>query len=173
MFAVGDEKQSIFSFQGAAPREFDLRRQRSADAFKAAGLAFRADLVHLFVPLRRRRAARGRTRVPRRPTIYRSITTDRDGMPPHEALDDAGPGLIELWPLAEADKRDEIEGWRAPFDGVSVTSPEVKLSKRIQAEIKRLVASGTMTGHRRRPPAAHATATCWCWCAAAATCSTP
>ena len=25
IFAVGDEKQSIFSFQGAAPREFDLR----------------------------------------------------------------------------------------------------------------------------------------------------
>jgi ATP-dependent helicase/nuclease subunit A len=89
----------------------------------------------------------------RSPDIYRSITTDRDGMPPHEALDDAGPGLIELWPLAEADKRDEIEGWRAPFDGVSVTSPEVKLSKRIQAEIKRLVASGTMTGPvgNRRP----------------------
>ena len=27
VFAVGDEKQSIFSFQGAAPREFDLRRR--------------------------------------------------------------------------------------------------------------------------------------------------
>jgi ATP-dependent helicase/nuclease subunit A len=89
----------------------------------------------------------------RSPDIYRSITTDRDGMPPHEALDDAGPGLIELWPLAEADKRDDIEGWRAPFDGVAVTSPEVKLSKRIQAEIRRLVTSGTLTGTQgnRRP----------------------
>ena len=27
IFAVGDEKQSIFSFQGAAPREFDIRRR--------------------------------------------------------------------------------------------------------------------------------------------------
>ena len=27
VFAVGDEKQSIFSFQGAAPREFDMRRR--------------------------------------------------------------------------------------------------------------------------------------------------
>ena len=74
-------------------------------------------------------------------------------MPPHEALEDAGPSLIELWPLAEADERKEIEGWRAPFDAVSVTSPEVKLSKRIQAEVKRLVASGTLTGPKgdRRP----------------------
>ncbi len=66
---------------------------------------------------------------------------------------DAGPSLIELWSLAEADDKKDIEGWRAPFDGVSVTSPEVKLSRRIQAEIKRLIAAGTMTGHagsRRR-----------------------
>ena len=47
----------------------------------------------------------------------------------------------------------DIEGWRAPFDGVSVTSPEVKLARRIQAEIKPLVDSGTMTGSTgdRRP----------------------
>ena len=87
------------------------------------------------------------------PDVYRSITTDRDGMPRHEALDDAGPSLIELWPLAQADDREDIEGWRAPFDGVSVTSPEVKLSRRIQAEVKRLVTSGTTTGPKgaRRP----------------------
>src|SRR5207245_8704589 len=60
---------------------------------------------------------------------------------------------IELWKLSEADDKQDIEGWRAPFDGVSVTSPEVKLARRIQAEIKRLVASGAMTGHtgNRRP----------------------
>ena len=36
---------------------------------------------------------------------------------------------------------------------MSLTSPEVKLSKRIQAEIRRLIESGTMTGHtgERRP----------------------
>ena len=82
------------------------------------------------------------------PDVYKSITTDQDGMPPHLALDDAGPSLLELWPLAEADDRNDIEGWRAPFDGVSVTSPEVKLARRIQAEVKRLVTSGTLTGPR-------------------------
>ena len=60
----------------------------------------------------------------------------------HYALADAGPGTIDLWDLAEADDKQDIEGWRAPFDGVSVTSPEVKLSKRIQAEIKALVEGG-------------------------------
>jgi ATP-dependent helicase/nuclease subunit A len=66
---------------------------------------------------------------------------------------DAGPSVIELWELAEPDDKKDIEGWRAPFDGVAITSPEVKLSRRVQAEIKRLIAAGTMTGHagnRRR-----------------------
>ena len=152
VFAVGDEKQSIFSFQGAAPREFDARRQRIGARFAAAGLAF--EPIAFTYSFRSGAAVlRAVEHAFRSPDIYRSITTDRDGMPPHEALDDAGPGLIELWPLAEADDRTEIEGWRAPFDGVSVTSPEVKLSKRIQAEIRRLVVSGTMTGPKgnRRP----------------------
>jgi len=152
VFAVGDEKQSIFSFQGAAPREFAERRARFSSRFKAAGLDFESiSFTYSF------RSGAGVLRAVesafQSSDVYRSITTDADGMPPHMALDDAGPSLIERWPLAEADDKKDIEGWRAPFDGVSVTSPEVKLSKRIQAEIKRLVTSGTMTGPKgaRRP----------------------
>ena len=40
IFAVGDEKQSIFSFQGAAPREFDARRRLLQKRFLNAGLKF-------------------------------------------------------------------------------------------------------------------------------------
>ena len=40
VFAVGDEKQSIFSFQGAAPREFDARRRSLHRKFVDAGLKF-------------------------------------------------------------------------------------------------------------------------------------
>jgi ATP-dependent helicase/nuclease subunit A len=151
MFAVGDEKQSIFSFQGAAPHEFADRRQRFGSRFKAAGLDF--ETIAFTYSFRSGPAIlQSVDHVFRDENIYRSIHAE-SAYPLHHALEDAGPGLIELWPLAEADKRDEIEGWRAPFDGVAVTSPEVRLSKRIQAEIKRLVTSGTMIGHKgeRRP----------------------
>src|SRR5262249_52809432 len=40
IFAVGDEKQSIFSFQGAAPHQFDLRRRELQRRFQEAGLTF-------------------------------------------------------------------------------------------------------------------------------------
>nr|WP_249779151.1 double-strand break repair helicase AddA [Bradyrhizobium sediminis] len=152
VFAVGDEKQSIFSFQGAAPREFDTRRRLLHRKFEAAGLKF--DPVSFNYSFRSGASIlQSVDHVFRDQAIYSSIHSVETGYPIHHSLADAGPSLIDLWELAEADDRQDIEGWRAPFDGVSVTSPEVKLSKRIQAEIKTLIESGTMTGHagKRRP----------------------
>ncbi|MGY4400942.1 double-strand break repair helicase AddA [Bradyrhizobium sp. USDA 3315] len=152
VFAVGDEKQSIFSFQGAAPREFDLRRRELKRRFEEAGLKF--DPVSFTYSFRSGPVIlHSVDHVFREQEIFRSIHAIENGYPIHNAMTDAGPSLIELWDLAVADDRQDIEGWRAPFDGVSVTSPEVKLARRIQAEIKRLVASGTMTGSTggRRP----------------------
>ncbi|MFL6791228.1 MAG: double-strand break repair helicase AddA [Bradyrhizobium sp.] len=152
VFAVGDEKQSIFSFQGAAPREFDLRRRALKKKFEDAGLKF--DPISFTYSFRSGPAIlQSVDHVFRDEAIYRSIHSADIGYPIHHSLDDAGASLIDLWELAEADDKQEIEGWRAPFDGVSATSPEVKLAKRIQAEIKSLVESGTMTGSAgdRRP----------------------
>jgi ATP-dependent helicase/nuclease subunit A len=151
IFAVGDEKQSIFSFQGAAPREFDARRRQLHRKFTEAGLKF--DPVNFIYSFRSGATIlQSVDFVFRDEAIYRSIHAERT-YPLHEALPDAGPSLIDLWDLAEADDKKEIEGWRAPFDGVSATSPEVKLARRIQAEIRSLVESGTITGRDgdRRP----------------------
>jgi ATP-dependent helicase/nuclease subunit A len=152
VFAVGDEKQSIFSFQGAAPREFDLRRRALQQKFEGAGLKF--DPVSFTYSFRSGPAIlHAVDEVFREPEIFRSIHAVDIGNPIHHALADAGPSQIDLWELAEADDRQDIEGWRAPFDGVAATSPEVKLARRIQAEIKTLVGSGVTTGSRnnRRP----------------------
>ena len=51
VFAVGDEKQSIFSFQGAAPREFDARRWALKKKFEDAELKFDRIPFTYFVPL--------------------------------------------------------------------------------------------------------------------------
>jgi ATP-dependent helicase/nuclease subunit A len=151
IFAVGDEKQSIFSFQGAAPREFDARRRGLERKFIDAGLKF--DPVSFTYSFRSGPAIlQSIDFVFRDETIYRSIHAV-NAYPVHETLADAGPGQIDLWELQLPDGKQDIEGWRAPFDGLAQTSPEVRLARRIQAEIKRLVESGTMTGHAgdRRP----------------------
>jgi ATP-dependent helicase/nuclease subunit A len=151
IFAVGDEKQSIFSFQGAAPREFDSRRRGLERKFVDAGLKF--DPVSFTYSFRSGAAIlQSVDHVFRDEVIYRSIHAE-NAYPVHETLADAGPSLIELWELQLPDDKQDIEGWRAPFDGLSRASPEVRLAKRIQTEIKRLFDSGTMTGHSgdRRP----------------------
>ncbi len=53
IFAVGDEKQSIFSFQGAAPREFDTRRNEMRHKFRVRRSSIRPGVFYLFIPLRR------------------------------------------------------------------------------------------------------------------------
>jgi ATP-dependent helicase/nuclease subunit A len=152
IFAVGDEKQSIFSFQGAAPREFDTRRRGLERKFIDAGMKF--DPVSFTYSFRSGAAIlQSVDFVFRDQEIYRSIHSAETGYPIHNSFSDAGPSLIDLWELQLPDGKQDIEGWRAPFDGLSQTSPEVKLAKRIQSEIKRLVESGTITGHAggRRP----------------------
>jgi ATP-dependent helicase/nuclease subunit A len=151
IFAVGDEKQSIFSFQGAAPREFDARRRGLAKRFTDAGLKF--DPVSFTYSFRSGPAIlQSVDFVFRDEAIYRSIHAE-NAYPVHEGLADAGPSLIDLWDLQLPDPKQDLEGWRAPFDAVAETSPEVRLSRRIQAEIKSLVESGTLTGREgnRRP----------------------
>src|SRR5439155_3519322 len=136
---------------GADPHQFDARRRALKKKFEDAGLKF--DPVSFTYSFRSGPAIlESVDYVFRDESIYRSIHAE-NAYPVHYALADAGPGTIDLWDLAVADDKQDIEGWRAPFDGVSLTSPEVKLSKRIQAEIKALVEGGTMTGHAgsRRP----------------------
>ncbi|MGO9360945.1 MAG: double-strand break repair helicase AddA [Xanthobacteraceae bacterium] len=145
LFAVGDEKQSIFSFQGAAPHEFDSRRRGFQSRFTAAGLAFASvSFVHSF------RSGAGVLhaveRTFRSAEIFRSITSDEAGMPRHEALADAAPATVELWELQEPEERPDLEGWSAPFDAVSETSPDVRLAQRIRDGIRDLIAARTATG---------------------------
>lgn len=144
IFAVGDEKQSIFSFQGAAPREFDERRRSLQTRFQGAGLQF--DPVAFTYSFRSGAAIlQSVDHVFRDEAIYRSIHNEGT-YPQHESLSDAGPSLIDLWALEQPDTRPSIEGWEAPFDKRSETSPEVKLARRVQAEIAELIAANTQTG---------------------------
>jgi len=60
-FAVGDEKQSIFSFQGAAPEKFDAMRHDFASRFNAAKLLSNM-CASLFHSAPRRRSSPASTR---------------------------------------------------------------------------------------------------------------
>ncbi len=157
VFAVGDEKQSIFSFQGAAPREYDAARRHFEKHFLASGVT--SDVSWRFVrfdhSFRSGENVLGAVdEVFRFPHIYRSIASDHDGKLVHKlthlALPGAAPGLVELWPLMEPDPLPDMTAWDAPFDAVSETSPQVKLASKIAATARGFIDSGTPVGAERR-----------------------
>ncbi|MBV8754286.1 MAG: double-strand break repair helicase AddA [Hyphomicrobiales bacterium] len=144
IFAVGDEKQSIFSFQGAAPGEFAAARLHFQRAHRETEIEF--------LPCRFSHSFRSGSnvlgavdRVFAAPEMFASITTDEGGIA-HSALPDASPGLMEIWPLIEAEKRPEIEGWDAPFDTLSDENPQMKLARRIAAQVTASRARGCRAG---------------------------
>ena len=147
MFAVGDEKQSIYSFQQAAPREFDEMRRYFKIAHERSGLRFiESKFEHSFRSGESILAAVDK--VFERKEIAASVTSDQAGFPPHIALPDAAPSVVELWEPEKPDPRDETkQGWDAPFDTVSETSPRVKLARRIARRVRRMVDEGS-AGYR-------------------------
>ncbi|MGN6747447.1 MAG: double-strand break repair helicase AddA, partial [Xanthobacteraceae bacterium] len=149
VFAVGDEKQSIYSFQNAAPKEFaDMRRyfDRAHQAVRRS-FVFR-EFKHSFRSGANILAAVDAVFADR--AIAASLSSDTDGFPPHIALPQAPPGLVEVWEPVEPEKSPEIEGWDAPFDHVSQTSPRVRLARRIARTVRRLVEAGEPVGMARR-----------------------
>ena len=140
MFAVGDEKQSIYSFQQAAPKEFDNMRRYFQSAHENSGLKF--------VESRFEYSFRsGEAILEAVDKVFASAdmaasvsASDTGGFPPHNALPGAAPSMVELWELEQPDERDDSkEGWDAPFDTVSETSSRVKLARRIARTVRRMV----------------------------------
>jgi len=153
VFAVGDEKQSIFSFQGAAPREYEAARRHFEKHFLASGLASHVSwrFVRFDHSFRSGENVLGAVdNVFRFPAIYRSIGSDRDGKLVHLALPGAAPGLVEIWPLIEPDPSPEMMAWDAPFDAVSETSPQVRLAAKIAATVRGFIEGGVPVGAESR-----------------------
>jgi ATP-dependent helicase/nuclease subunit A len=129
IFAVGDEKQSIFSFQGAAPHRFaEMRRyfertHQDGDfgfVFREFKYSFRSAPIVLGAV----------DTVFARPQAYEGLTAD-PVQTVHQAIRDQAPGLVEIWPIIEPEEKTAIEGWDAPFDVTSETTPSVRLARRI------------------------------------------
>jgi ATP-dependent helicase/nuclease subunit A len=149
LFSVGDEKQSIFSFQDAAPKEFAEMRRYFERAHKNGGLDFVSrEFKHSFRSGESVLAAVDE--VFKVESVAASVTSAADGFPPHIALPDSPPSVVEIWEPMKPDERRDIEGWDAPFDQVNETSPRVKLAKRIARTVRQLVDGREPVGIERR-----------------------
>ena len=133
LFAVGDDKQSIYSFQGAAPEKFGVMRDDFRKAFVGAELEWRD--VKLLTSFRSGGIVLDAVdTVFSREIAYRGLSSSPDRTV-HQALPSALPGSVEIWPLTVADDKREIIGWDAPFDTARETSPQVQLAQKIARHV--------------------------------------
>jgi ATP-dependent helicase/nuclease subunit A len=148
IFAVGDEKQSIFSFQGADPLEFG--RQRSLFQRRALG----AELP--FADLRPQISRRSARTVLEFVDAVFAAADARDGLSstnepilhdPHRAE----IGRVEIWPGVNPPKTEERDPWEQAVDAPSRTSAQVVLAARIASRIAEWIRSGTCLPGSRKP----------------------
>jgi ATP-dependent helicase/nuclease subunit A len=147
VFAVGDEKQSIFGFQGAEPAAFGATRRAYEAAHSAIGKPFAP--VRLVESFRSTRAVlAGVDAVFSRPEAHRGLAGDDEPGTFHSTTRLDAAGSVELWPIVSAAPSARAEeAWDAPFDQVNPESAVVRLAEAVAAEIARANAEdGTPRG---------------------------
>ena len=148
IFVVGDEKQSIFSFQGAEPRVFDDVRQHFSHQIRGA----REDAVridHVTRPVRLTYSFRSSADILAAVDAVFASDEHRAGLssdpdpPDHIAAHVGFPGLVELWPVEEpAPKAPSPEDADAPVDAPSPRHQSVVAAQRVAERIAHWLESG-------------------------------
>ncbi len=142
IFVVGDDKQSIFSFQGADPRLFGEMRGAFERRVKEAGKAFHS--VPLLLSFRSAPGVlEAVDEVFKRPAAHAGLSSGEEKGPIHEAIRTSAPALVEIWETEKADDN-EPEGlaWDAPLNARSERSPTVRLAQRIAKAVKHWIDGG-------------------------------
>jgi ATP-dependent helicase/nuclease subunit A len=149
IFAVGDAKQSIYSFQHADPQLFSQWRAHFGSRVGAAGEVWRAlELVHSYrstPPILSLVDEVFRSEEARAGLVFDGVDVDHI---PHRV---GQAGLVQLWPADIPDDTEEPGIWEPPvFQQHEVTSG-VRLAQRIAGTIADWLRRGEILESRARP----------------------
>ncbi|MEM9706261.1 MAG: double-strand break repair helicase AddA [Pseudomonadota bacterium] len=140
-FAVGDQKQSIYSFMGADAALFSEKRE---DLGKRLA---QADRNYADVPL----ALSFRTVAPVLRFVDRAfapsharegLVGSRDDDLRHTVRRAGEAGLVELWPAAPKLEKEDPRPWDAPVDATRPDSPAVLLTRKVAQTISQWIETG-------------------------------
>ena len=150
LFAVGDVKQSIYSFQRADPAAFQAMRDHFAARVGAAKRRWQP--VELALSFRSTPAVL---------TAVNAIFAEpeaRDGLIfadneavrhiPNRATD---AGLVEIWPTEQPDSAEEQPAWALPTEQRYQDSPVARLTRRIAKQIEQWLRQKEVLEAQGRP----------------------
>ncbi len=144
-FVVGDEKQSIYSFQGADPDHFRDERQsfvtnthisNTEGVTPEMSMSFRSspEVLNFVDDVFDPAAFEG--------APFGSQPPEQADVPRHTARRANQPGCVELWPIEPPGKAAEADPWHAPVDQIGQSNPKARLARDVAAEISRILQVG-------------------------------
>ena len=150
VFAVGDEKQSIYSFQGARPERLRQEAQAYEAMARGAGREFKevpldtsfrsTEEVLKFVD----KAFEG-------PERTRALVGVSGDIPTHHPARVGQRGAVDLWPLFRDPATPDREAWNAPVDKEDARSGRKQLARALARSIRKQVMAGTAVHDRDAP----------------------
>ncbi|HEY0302525.1 MAG TPA: double-strand break repair helicase AddA, partial [Rhizomicrobium sp.] len=146
IFAVGDEKQSIFSFQGADPTEFDRHRQ----FFHGMARDAKREFTEQPLTQSRRSVPQVLTFVDAvfQPEEARTGLTSAGAAVAHDPYRKTDKGRVELWPSIRPDDVPDSDAWELPpVDVAPKDSPVAQLARRVAVQIKQWIGRVRLPGH--------------------------
>lgn len=127
LFVVGDDKQSIYSFQGADPDAFFRMMDDFQARIEGAGFAWLTSIM----------ATSWRSTGPVLALVDAVFSGVSHGV---RRVDDAG--LVEFWPTEKPDPAEPPELWSLPVDYQSPQSPRARLARKIAARVAGWIKTG-------------------------------
>lgn len=154
LFVVGDQKQSIYSFQGADPEHFLYEKQQFISRAEAAEVAH--ELPGMAMSFRSVQQVLDFV-----DTAFLAAAFDGQApftvLPPeeadllrHTAHRRHEQGSVELWPLEPQPEVEPAEPWDAPKGQESLASPKARLAERIARFIKTEITSGAAVWDKKQ-----------------------
>ncbi|MEQ8505652.1 MAG: double-strand break repair helicase AddA [Rhodospirillales bacterium] len=155
VFAVGDEKQSIYSFQGAEPARFEQTRAYFAARAGDAEIEHRLDKsLEMAVSFRSTWPVLDTVDRTFEPEDLRASVTTTDRAIRHVVDRDGDAGRVELWPTLTPEEEDEADAWDAPVDKPGPRAPLVQVAETIADAIRGWLDDGEVLPASGRPVSA-------------------
>ncbi|WP_288905193.1 double-strand break repair helicase AddA [uncultured Sneathiella sp.] len=149
LFVVGDEKQSIYSFQGADPATFDVMRRQFEERAKAARKDWRN--IPLDLSFRSTESVLDLVdRVFEAEGARKGLTASGD-LVKHLVRRAGEAGLVEIWPTVKPPEIEATDPWDMPMAQSLDMNPAAGLAKNIALQIRNWLDNGEILSATGRP----------------------
>jgi ATP-dependent helicase/nuclease subunit A len=147
VFIVGDEKQSIFSFQRASPEKFYGMQKWFSDKIKNTGKTL--------TPINFITSFRSVPSVLQLVDTVFAADNVRQGLSDipltHESYRRTQTGLVELWPLFKSPEKQEYDPWAPPIEIIESNSGAAQMANHIGETIKKWIDTKEILESYSRP----------------------